>query len=1547
MNTFHAPRFVAGLLWLAGWIALTGGCQTAQAGPSGIGNLVFRDANANGKYDVGEGVPNVEVQLFASGADPLSATPVQSVFTGSDGKYLFILVDDGSYFVQIPPSEFQLGGDLAGLVSIQDAAGNGADDDVGEDGVDDLTPAVNGIRSVDFEVMANQAPTAATGETGFDSASDDADDANTNLTIDLGFYKPVGVGNLVFVDTNGNNHADPGEGVGGVIVRLYRAGDEVGVAIPAGEVTTDLNGEFMFSPIPEGSYFLHVPASEFAPGRPLCGAGSLPGIATEGDDDAGDDTLDGGNPAVDGVSSRTFALAAGLAPTDAGYETGTSYSSDIDDADTDLTIDLGFVLPPDTGGIGNLVFLDTNENGHADPGEGVDGVEVQLFDVENSAVPLSTQTTAGGGFYYFSGLPAGNYFVFIPPSQFGIDHPLQGAVAVPGVQLEPGDDDTGEDGSDNVEAPLSVTGSYSITIALSPGAAPTAATYETGLGAAFDNAFDALADLTVDFGFRLGAGANCGVGNLVFIDANENGHADSGEGVDDVEVRLFHAGDDPAAAAPVASTYTSDGGLYHFTNLPPGSYFVHIPASEFGGFIFVGSLHGMESLPGVGGDNGTDDNADENGIDATDLDVYGLSSVVFTLGSNQEPVSGEGTETGVDSGSDDGDDNNTDLTIDLGFRAAPPVHMQVGNLVFFDANGNGHAEEGEGVDGVTVQLYEAAAIPGIDTPVATTETASGGRYLFSDVAEGFFFVFIPPGEFQAGGQLAGKLSMAGAAAFGTYLDDDSDENGIDQSQPEVTGIKSGDFLLLANSQPLDSGTETGLSHTADDADDNNGDLTIDFGFVLNCPTITIAPSSLQNGTVGFAYAPVTFTASGGTAPYSWEIIGTLPAGITFSSGGVLGGTPSATVSASFAIRATDAVGCKVTSNYTLTIENPMSVGNLVYVDANWNSTFDAGEGRDGVQVQLYHSTDTPGTVAPVASAVTSGGGFYLLANLPTGSYLLHVPAAMFAPGAPLQGKASLPGVSPNTDDDQGEDGQDALDPATTGVSSAPFTLVNNLAPTAATYESGQQSATDDADDANTDLTRDFAFRTPAKPSTFTAWQAANPLGGDNGPIANPDHDASANLLEYATCLPPDSGLNSASAFRVTYNFAQARFEAALRRPLGGQQDLIFGLEGSTDPTLAGGWTPLGTEPAVTNNGDGTEAVSFNSFNTSPAYSGANSGFVRLRVDLDANHDGNSEAIAFSEVWSWASVTLQPWSQTFSLPVLNADVFTGIVSAVGATTLDVSGSLGTSSLAAALQAGIEYYVEVTDGDNEGHRFEVDVTNCTATTIALNTAHARSTLASLPASLAGDTLVLRKHWTLKDALPVSRLRATNNATTSDRIQFYEPATGISRTLWLYLNGGNRKWVLSGDATLADAGTRVINTNEGTFFSARLTATLPLAGIVRRNDSICPLVAGMNLVGTSWPVWQSAASRDMTVGGGFTGATSVTRADRVRNWNGDTANDQTFTGRYLLKTTTLERWVREGDASLTDESTLGIFAPYHAAYIQARSARSAWKMPSPTGP
>lgn len=95
-----------------------------------------------------------------------------------------------------------------------------------------------------------------------------------------------------------------------------------------------------------------------------------------------------------------------------------------------------------------------------------------------------------------------------------------------------------------------------------------------------------------------------------------------------------------------------------------------------------------------------------------------------------------------------------------------------------------------------------------------------------------------------------------------------------------------------------------------------------------CPTLTVGPASLTNGTAGVAYnQTLSQTGALGTTTYTVSS-GTLPPGMTLSSGGVLSGTPTGTGTFNFTVLLTDASGCTGSMPYTLIIDCPTNGASL-------------------------------------------------------------------------------------------------------------------------------------------------------------------------------------------------------------------------------------------------------------------------------------------------------------------------------------------------------------------------------------------------------------------------------------------------------------------------------------------------------------------------------------------------------------------------------------------------------------------------------------------
>jgi len=123
--------------------------------------------------------------------------------------------------------------------------------------------------------------------------------------------------------------------------------------------------------------------------------------------------------------------------------------------------------------------------------------------------------------------------------------------------------------------------------------------------------------------------------------------------------------------------------------------------------------------------------------------------------------------------------------------------------------------------------------------------------------------------------------------------------------------------------------------------------------------LTLLPSALPTGAVGVPYDQP-FTATGGTAPYTFSVVGALPPGLAFSAAGVLSGTPTAAGASTFSIRVDDAGAHSSTLQYTVQVLAPPQAAPTNCV-ATINDAKSVALAAGGGSVALAVTGCTPGT----------------------------------------------------------------------------------------------------------------------------------------------------------------------------------------------------------------------------------------------------------------------------------------------------------------------------------------------------------------------------------------------------------------------------------------------------------------------------------------------------------------------------------------------------------------------------------------------------------
>jgi len=296
------------------------------AGAASVGNQLYEDVDGNGMYDalIDNPLGGVTVSL------KLPTGAIITTDTDGAGNYTFNNLTPGDYMVIVDQ------GDLpAGLV-------NTVDPDGSDDSMSSLTLGVDEI----------------------------------NLLQDFGYVSPVSIGNLTFIDYNGDGLQTADDSIGGVVVTLVRQDggailDLDGNAV--GTMTTAAGtGLYLFDNLPPGSYGIQF--------------GTLTDYNRTTADAGSNDQID----------------------SDANATTGSSAFYTLNSGDDTLVVDAGYV---GTGVIGDQFFVDVDGDGVYTPGtdEPIGGVEVTLT-LPNGQT-LTTTTDATDGTYSFTELAPGDYSV--------------------------------------------------------------------------------------------------------------------------------------------------------------------------------------------------------------------------------------------------------------------------------------------------------------------------------------------------------------------------------------------------------------------------------------------------------------------------------------------------------------------------------------------------------------------------------------------------------------------------------------------------------------------------------------------------------------------------------------------------------------------------------------------------------------------------------------------------------------------------------------------------------------------------------------------------------------------------------------------------------------------------------------------------------------------------------------------------------------------------------------------------------------------------------
>jgi hypothetical protein len=1501
-----------------------------------LGDTVWNDRNANGVRDAGEpGIEGVIVYIDADGDNVFDQGVERFAITDINGYYQIPNLAAGTYAVRVEFSTLP-----QGCTQTYDL-----DATLDHETSRTLTTSENAV-NVDFGYRAS----ASFGNFVWNDA--DADGVQ-----DVGEAGISGV--RVYLDINGNGNFDSAtepsattDAAGAYTISNLLPGTFTAridpTTIPAAYVQTyDLEGALDHSATFSLSaaqartdidfgYSQRVSIGDFvwkdtnANGQQDVGETGISGATVTAFNSANDTIA--GTATTDSNGNYAFTLMPGtyylIFDTPAGYaRTLADQGADATDSDgsaaagrtsnitltsgqSNVTVDAGFYQPVT---IGDFVWNDANANGQQDSGElGLNGVAVTLYRPgygpdgiagnADDATSVATTTTAGGGIYSFTSLRPGTYQV-----QFGTLSGYSRTLV--------------DQGADSADSDANLATGLTTTFSIAAGATNNmidAGFYQPGIisGHLY---IDTNGDGNQDSGEPDLANVNVivtdvnGSSQTISTDSSGNWSATvpPGSAIADVDETdpqyptgyTRTEGDDPTTVTAVSATTVSAGNDGYFL---PG---------VITGFVLADTNNDNLGDSAISGVTLTLVDSSGNPVDG-DPNTSGVQTITTTTGSNGDYTFGnlppgtygvlETQPSGFRSVSDK-DGGNLDeirpVTVIAG--ATNPgnnfIEEQPGSIsgtVLKDTDGDNDGDDP--LSGVIIHLLNSSGNPVLDgfgQPVTTT-TDVNGHYAFAGLDPGDYCVSEEqPSNFNSVSDTDGPNDNVIGNVTPITVTAGSNNGGNDFIEIEL-GVISGYVRIDTDNNGSGDGPLAGVTLALLDGSGNpvDGDSI----------TPGVQPLTTTTDSLGGYHFDNLF-------PGTYQVSETQPSGygsVSDVDGGnpdLIGNITAINVDPGQEVGGRDFIEIQLgrISGYVYVGSSPLAGVTLTLLDEN-------GDPVDG-------DPNTPG-IQPVTT-VTSGLGYYEFNGVRPGTYQV--------------GQTQPYGYDSFGDIDGGD-----------------INIIGDITPI--TLTPGQHSENNN-----------FVETLDTCPDDWAHWKFLHP---SETPSGNPDQDAYDNFAEFTFAMPHDNGTGSSWLGNTAWIIRRAMLapetlEGVFIRHKGAPLNTVYTLQYAVDPGNPTVWQSITITPSVSttvDNGDCTETVTIHDLETLTGLTGGK-GIVRIKADLD-DDGGNDEVdhTSYTETEGWKETPLELCCRTYNNPYLRETAFTGTVSGVSGQNLTFAVSGGSADLATVLTGG-SFYLEVTSGDNEGHRFDIasasgnTVTFVNDASLYSSTAPFNTLTGAPPSDLTGDSVVIRRHWTLDEVFPPSGFGASGSQSTADQVQVF--SGGAWTIYWLYdENDGNpatARWVDSADSGMADQGTTVIPPGQGMFFNNRTSVTSILAyGEVRPNDFIRPLASGNNLVGGGYPVDQSANSthgRAMNLAAGFFGSRDFKTADSFFVWNADnTIGAGGYSTYFLLNGAPVQpsiiRWVKIGDTAIVPRDSEILLRGNRSVFIRAKNPLPDYAIPSP---
>jgi hypothetical protein len=312
------------------------------------------------------------------------------------------------------------------------------------------------------------------------------------------------------------------------------------------------------------------------------------------------------------------------------------------------------------------------------------------------------------------------------------------------------------------------------------------------------------------------------------------------------------------------------------------------------------------------------------------------------------------------------DTTDADFPSDVASTGDPDLSAaSIGDLVWYDANGNGVRNAGEdGIAGVIVNLYTdndaSGTLSGGDSLVASTRTDVNGAYLFPGLAAGRYFADVDETSLPS---TALALTTTDPAATLIVLGSTTSVLTADAGYSPAANFAIGNHVWhdVDNDGVQDAG-EPGIPFV---------DVVVTNGTGTGCPSGCRVSTDAAGFWIVTGLTNGTFTVTVDTADADF------PRNFTVATG-----TTSPRV---VSVAGADLTNVDFGYRYTGSGSTPTgSVSGRVFLDADADFAYDAGEARSATTVRLL---DSPNNI--VATTATAADGTYSFNGLFVGTYTVE------------------------------------------------------------------------------------------------------------------------------------------------------------------------------------------------------------------------------------------------------------------------------------------------------------------------------------------------------------------------------------------------------------------------------------------------------------------------------------------------------------------------------------------------------------------------------